>query len=87
MKKILRPVFTLCTLAIALSGCASTQVTRISTNKVLDLSGRWNDTDSRLVAEQMVKDVSNSPWLERFQRAHAQYAPAEPGDKTAPAAD
>ena len=29
-------------------------------------SGRWNDTDSRLTAEVMVKDALGRPWSQRF---------------------
>ena len=43
-------------------GC-SRQVQRIDENTIIDLSGRWNDTDSRLVAEEMVKDGLSRPWL------------------------
>jgi uncharacterized protein (TIGR02722 family) len=35
---------------------------------VTDLSGRWNDTDSRQVAEAMVKDALAYPWLDNFTR-------------------
>jgi hypothetical protein len=30
------------------------------------LSGRWNDTDSRLVAEEMIKYVLDKPWRPQF---------------------
>lgn len=54
----------------ALSGCGSgTSVTRVDSGVVTDLSGRWNDTDSRMVAEAMVKEAVGSPWLENFTRA------------------
>ena len=44
--------------AAVITGCSSTpKVERIGVDEVRDLSGRWNDTDSRLVAEQMVGDV------------------------------
>lgn len=50
-----------------LSGCASSKkVTRISTQSVTDLSGEWNDTDSRLVSEAMISDVVRQPWLGTF---------------------
>ena len=52
---------------LIVNGCASTSVKRISSDEVVDLSGRWNDTDSRLVAEEMVKDVLKRPWLENFR--------------------
>ena len=49
-------------------GCAGTTrtVTRISTDEVTDLSGRWNDTDSKLVAEQMIQDMIYRSWMEDF---------------------
>lgn len=56
-------------LALAmLSGCgASKTVTRVEPDEQIDLSGDWNDTDSRLVAEEMIKDVLARPWLGEFK--------------------
>jgi penicillin-binding protein activator len=57
--------------ALALSGCGhETKVTRVDAGVVTDLSGRWNDTDSRMVAEAMVKDALQYPWLGSFERAN-----------------
>jgi len=56
-------------LAVALAACA-TKVERIDTEEVRDLSGNWNDTDSRLVSEEMIRDVLSRPWLNRFVRSH-----------------
>ncbi|MEW5995763.1 MAG: penicillin-binding protein activator LpoB, partial [Candidatus Zixiibacteriota bacterium] len=39
------------------------------TETVTDLSGRWNDTDSRLVAEEMIRDCLSRPWLMDFVAA------------------
>lgn len=50
-----------------LAGCATKKVERIGVNEVVDLSGRWNDTDSRLVAEEMVKEALARPWVDRFE--------------------
>lgn len=60
----------LATLALAglLAGCAS--VDRVDPNTVTDLSGNWNDTDSRLVAEQMITDCVARPWLGEFKAAN-----------------
>ncbi|HOW52956.1 MAG TPA: penicillin-binding protein activator LpoB [bacterium] len=44
-------------------------VERTSADTAIDLSGHWNDTDSRLVAEEMVADVTQRPWLEEFSTA------------------
>lgn len=54
--------------AMLLVSCATTSrsVERTSADTTIDLSGRWNDTDSRLVAEEMIADVLQRPWLEEF---------------------
>lgn len=57
--------------ATALTGmvsCGGRSVSRVGTDTVTDLSGRWNDTDSRLVAEEMVKDSLNRPWVDNFMK-------------------
>ena len=54
---------TLAALALVATGCATTQVQRLDSNVVVDVSGRWNDTDSRLVAEEMIHDSLSRPWL------------------------
>ena len=55
---------------LAAGGCANRTVTRVSPDQQIDLSGRWNDTDSKLVAEEMIRDVLNRPWREDFFRSH-----------------
>ncbi|MFQ5991639.1 MAG: penicillin-binding protein activator LpoB [Nitrospiraceae bacterium] len=55
------------TFSIGVTGCASgTKVTRVDTGVVTDLSGRWNDTDSKMVAETMVREALEQPWLGNF---------------------
>ncbi|MDD5657556.1 MAG: penicillin-binding protein activator LpoB [Elusimicrobia bacterium] len=51
------------------AGCAGTQVQRIDASEVKDISGRWNDTDSRLVAEEMIKDCLAQNWLAKAKAA------------------
>jgi uncharacterized protein (TIGR02722 family) len=48
--------------------CQKKVVTRLETDEVTDLSGRWNDTDSRMVSEAIVKDCLNHPWLSEHMR-------------------
>jgi hypothetical protein len=55
-------------LAFTVVGCKR-EITRVSTDKVVDISGKWNDTDSRLVSEEMVQDVLSRRWLSKFNRA------------------
>lgn len=52
--------------ALAFGSCARRSVERVDPKETIDLSGRWNDTDSRLVAEEMVKDVLSRPWITEF---------------------
>ncbi|HAO99994.1 MAG TPA: penicillin-binding protein activator LpoB [Fibrobacteres bacterium] len=51
---------------LLLSGCG-TKVTRVSHDSTIDLSGEWNDTDSRLVAEEMVKDAVSANWYKAYE--------------------
>ena len=54
-------------LALLAFGCSSSkQVTRLDPGTTTDLSGSWNDTDARLVAEEMIKDCTERPWLGEF---------------------
>jgi len=62
------PVATLsAVLALGLVAC-NPKVSRVDSGEVTDLSGNWNDTDSRLVAEEMIQDVLARPWLSRFNK-------------------
>lgn len=54
---------------VVASSCSRT-VTRVSPDQQIDLSGRWNDTDSKMVAEEMINDVLNRAWRENFYRAN-----------------
>ena len=48
----------ICLLILSIS-CART-VTRVDPTTQVDLSGRWNDTDSRMVADKMIFDLFDS---------------------------
>jgi uncharacterized protein (TIGR02722 family) len=53
-------------LLIILAGCGSKKtVERVEVETTIDLSGRWNDTDSRQVSEAMIVDCLNHPWISR----------------------
>lgn len=54
-------------IALSLAACATTpKITRTETDEQIDLSGNWNDTDSRLVAQEMITDCLARPWLAEF---------------------
>lgn len=65
MKKITQ--FSLIMLALVVLASCNRQVTRINPDQQVDLSGRWNDTDSKLVAEEMIQDVTGRPWHNNFK--------------------
>lgn len=57
--------------AIALAGLAvgcggGKTVTRLDTNTTIDLSGKWNDADSRMTAETMIEDCLSRVWHDNF---------------------
>jgi TolB-like protein len=58
------------------SACISKRVTRIEPSAVTDLSGRWNDTDSRLVANQLIQQTLAAGWAKRYTDTHGGEAPA-----------
>ena len=70
----LRAGLALAALAV-LSACA-TKVERIDESKAVDLSGGWNDTDSRLVSQEMIQDSLSRPWLQEFRGRAGQARPA-----------
>jgi len=58
----------LAALVVLLSGCASgPQVSRHDVNEEIDVSGFWNDTDSRLVSEEMVADSLGRVWIDDWR--------------------
>jgi uncharacterized protein (TIGR02722 family) len=52
---------------MSLVSCSRT-VTRINPDTQIDLSGRWNDTDSRQVADQMIYDLFNSDSFKNYAK-------------------
>lgn len=67
MKKLLIAPMVL-SLFILGTSCANRQVKRIDPNQQTDISGRWNDTDSKLVANEMTTDVLQRPWRSNFEQ-------------------
>ncbi|MEL7833342.1 penicillin-binding protein activator LpoB [Fodinibius sp. Rm-B-1B1-1] len=49
-------------------GCSPSQsVQRVDPNSQSDLSGKWNDTDARMVAEDMTSDILSAAWLQNVE--------------------
>ncbi|MBS3807737.1 MAG: penicillin-binding protein activator LpoB [Bacteroidales bacterium] len=61
----------LASLVMQLNSCSpKREVTRINTDQQVDLSGRWNDTDSKMVAGALMDQVLNARWLEDYKQKH-----------------
>ncbi|MES2132020.1 MAG: penicillin-binding protein activator LpoB [Bacteroidota bacterium] len=61
MKKII--IASLTIVALMSTVACNRKVTRISEKEQIDLSGRWNNTDSRLTAEEIIKECQSGAWL------------------------
>ena len=66
-----RPLLAIALACALLIGCASgPQVSRRAVDEEIDVSGFWNDTDSRLVSEEMVADSLGRVWIDDWRGAN-----------------
>jgi uncharacterized protein (TIGR02722 family) len=56
-------------LGFSFQSCNTRKIERIGTEETIDLSGRWNDSDSRMTADAMVEQILNAGWLDNHVRA------------------
>lgn len=54
------------TLGFTLVNCSTPHVQRVSETSVTDLSGRWNETDSRLTAEEITAELMEHSWYSTY---------------------
>ena len=67
-KSILATVLVLGTI-VFVNGCGkSVEVARVDSGKEIALTDKWNDEDSRLVAEEMINDMLSYPWISQFNQ-------------------
>ena len=65
-KSILATVLVLGTV-VFVNGCGkNVEVARVDSGKEIALTDKWNDEDSRLVAEEMINDMLSYPWISQF---------------------
>ena len=69
MRRIFNRTLVVLTIAL-INGCANRKITRVDPSETIDLSGRWNDSDSRLVSEEMIGDLLTSAWIPRYLKAN-----------------
>lgn len=63
-------------LVFMLAACSTTKVDRVGPDETIDLSGRWNDSDSRLVSQEMISDVMVRAWLGNHMSVNQGRAPS-----------
>jgi penicillin-binding protein activator len=68
MKKTFLLFAVVASISVISVSCAR-KVTRIDPSEQVDLSGRWNNTDSRLVAEEMIETILKEKWISEHQQA------------------
>jgi uncharacterized protein (TIGR02722 family) len=63
--RIYKLVLASAVVGVTFSNCGST-VSRVDENTVTDLSGRWNETDSRLTAEAITAELMDHSWYSTY---------------------
>ena len=52
---------------VGISGCGPTmRVSRVAVDETIDLSGDWNDSDSRMVSSELINSMLQAAWIENF---------------------
>jgi len=70
MKEGALRLFVVAAVAAVTVSCSGKSVERIDPDTTVDLSGYWNDTDSRFVSDAMISDVLSATWYTDYMRAH-----------------
>lgn len=75
MEKLYKLTGLLFIILISFACAPKRQVQRIETDQTVDLSGRWNDSDSRAVSEQMIKQLLHDNWINEYNVDHPNKRP------------
>ena len=67
MRKIYKLISLLSITLIIFSCAPKRQVQRIETDQTIDLSGRWNDSDSRVVSDELTKQLLHDNWIINYK--------------------
>lgn len=75
MKKLYK-LITVFLITVFVFGCApKKQVQRIEPDQTIDLSGRWNDSDSRMVSDELIKQLLNDNWINNYKSQNSNKRP------------
>lgn len=75
MKKILSLVIEVGVLFFLVSCASEPKVSRVSSDTTIDLSGYWNDTDVRIVADTLINDCIASKAISGYPALHENKLP------------
>ncbi|CAN5121033.1 penicillin-binding protein activator LpoB [soil metagenome] len=64
---MMKSIFYGLAILVLLTSCARS-VTRIEPSQAMDLSGRWNDTDSRIIADKMIASLLSSEKYKEYAK-------------------
>ncbi|RZJ67995.1 MAG: penicillin-binding protein activator LpoB [Flavobacterium sp.] len=72
MKSKFIPLAMIAAIALATGSCSTTpKVQRVDEESVTDLSGRWNETDSRLTAQEVTAELMSHSWYSTYASENA----------------
>lgn len=73
MKNYTLSIIAAAAVALTSVNCSSPKsgVERVNENAVTDFSGRWNDTDSRLTAEEITAELMDHSWYSTYASENA----------------
>jgi uncharacterized protein (TIGR02722 family) len=66
MKKIFLNLALASALVVGMQSCHN--VSRVDVDSTMDISGKWNDVDSRLTAETLTEQILGELWLNQFKK-------------------
>lgn len=66
MKTTFIPMFIMAAATLAITACSAPKVQRVSEESVIDISGRWNDTDSKLTAQEITAELMSHAWYSTY---------------------
>jgi hypothetical protein len=76
-RRLQRDALRFCSLSLLVvaAACNNKRIARVEPTSVTDLSGRWNDADSRLVAGQLIEQSLAAAWVHRYAESHGGTSP------------
>lgn len=61
-------------ISIVMFSCSTQKVLKTDTQKDIDLSGRWNNTDAEIATNQLFNSMMTSSWFNDYKADHNQNA-------------